>query len=790
MAIQRQFNFLGNMRVDVPHLRLVESSVAADFQALSGTLMSGTRALVAWGAAVLDVGVAGTPASSLLMRMAGAVLLHGTATEPGAIFTVSTTQPDDILNGTNTLVVGSFTPGVHQVNYVSIDLLRLADPATQDTVVFRSASTGAEFTQVVPLGRVLQYRIHISTSDFGTTPTYCPIAKVTVDASGNVESVVDCRQMFWRLGTGGTTPNALAQFSWSNRNEATSTSAFTGGDKDLRSQSDFNRAIVQRLWELGGGEHWYSPATDRTVQLTYDNTATFPATGENWDAISSPGNLLWRGLSFWFADSTGTENLVADAAVATPGLTNLVDGDLVYVELNRTANVTVTPVKTTWAALFALPESTPGSRHILAWRQHGRIYVGQQSVVVNTGGVHATNTSFGVVKLFTAFVPNPANPVVPVMDADSAVVLANPATPANVVARGITRDSAGTMAIATGANDTAVTISKSGAITTVAGTLHISESATCVALNGAVQNDAFTSTGGDRSTPGLAGAGLTGIGGAGAALSLGGNGVVGTGGAATGIPGAGVVGTGGAGGGGGVGVAGNGGGPNGRGGGFAGVGTGSGVEASGGGTAGTGVKGTGGAAGGIGVVGTGGAASGIGVEGVGTGGSAGVQGTGQAAGVGVAGFGGATDAAGVEGTGGGTNGPGVIGVGVGTGSGIFGTGGATVSSAGVSGQGGGGGGYGVHGTGSGTLPGVYGTAAGTADGTQGQATGSGAGVYGVSATGPGVQAIANATRGSINLAPRNTAPTTPVVGDMYCDNFTAPAHFYVCVTAGAWTLLI
>jgi hypothetical protein len=419
MAIQRQGNWLGNMRVDVPHLRLVEAAIAGDFQALSGTFMTGTKALVAWGAAILDTGVTGTPASSLILRMASAVLLHGTASEAGCIFTVSPLQADDVLNGTNTNVVGSFTPGTHQVNYVGLDLVRLSDPGTQDAVVFRSSS-GAEFTQVVPLARVLKYRIHITTSDFSSNPTFCPIAKVVTDSFGNVEQVIDCRQMFWRLGTGGTTPNAVAQFTWSNRNENTSSSGFTGGDKDLQSQSDFNRAVMQRLWELGGGEHWYAPASERSVQLTYDNTAVFPATGENWQWTGT--DLLWRGLSYWFANSTATENPVTDVTVATPGLTDIADGQLLYVELNRTTNATITPVKATWGSLFALAESTPGSRHILAWRQHGRVFVGQQSTVVNTGGTHATNTSFGTVKLLTAYAPDPSNPLVPTLNAGNQVV--------------------------------------------------------------------------------------------------------------------------------------------------------------------------------------------------------------------------------------------------------------------------------------------------------------------------------------------------------------------------------
>ena len=757
MAIKRQYNWLGNQRVDVPALRLIESCVANDFQALSGTLMTGTKALVAWGAAILDVGMVGAPAANLILRMASAVFLHGTATEAGAIFTVPTTQPDDVLVGTNPNVVGSFTPGV--VNYVSIDLVRTADVTTNDSVVFRDAATNLEFTQTVPLGRVLNYRINISTSNFGLTPTLCPIAKVTVDAGGNVAVVTDCRQMFWRLGTGGSSPSALAQYAWLNRNEATSTSGFTGGDKDIISQSDFNRAIAQRLWELGGGEHWYAPSDDRTVRLVYDPAAVFGLTGENW--YWNAGNLTWQGLSFIFGNSTATFNTVADQVIASPGLTDMADGDVIYVELNRTANAVIAATKVQRSALAALVPATPGSRYILAWRYGATVYVGNTSTQVNAPGIPATNTSMGIVQLNHTYVPAPANPVVIVTNAAD-----------ECVANGVQRFVAGAMNLGTTATTTSVSIGVAAILATILGSLQVNQGV--VSSNSVVNGVGVTSSGNGT-----------------------GSGVSGTGGATAGARG--VSGTGGAGGGDGV--------------------TGQGTLAY------PGVSGTGGAtAGAPGITGTGGAGGGDGVQGWGTAGRYGVQGVGDGIGSGVVGLGGATaGAVGVSGTGGAGGGDGVVGAGSGSSRGVYGIGGAG-GGTGVRGEGGGASGVGVFGVGGATNgSGVYGSGgAGTGVGVNGvggagggtgvSASGGGAGGIGVDAvgtasggavhatcigsgtavladsvggTGYGLVAHGNATKAAIHVGP-NVAPSTPLEGDIYYDTNT---HHFLGWTGASWVQL-
>ena len=155
MAIKRQFNFLGNQRVDVPHLRLIESAVAADFQSLSGVFMAGSQALIGSGVVLLDTGMVGQPSNTLVLRMANASLLHGAATEPGGIFTVPATQPDDTLNAANAAVVGSFAPNV--TNYIAIDLVRTADP-TKLQLLERSGSIRWQLTIKPGESKSLRYK--------------------------------------------------------------------------------------------------------------------------------------------------------------------------------------------------------------------------------------------------------------------------------------------------------------------------------------------------------------------------------------------------------------------------------------------------------------------------------------------------------------------------------------------------------------------------------------------------------------------------------------------------------
>ncbi|NDD85747.1 hypothetical protein EBZ38_15910, partial [bacterium] len=269
MSVLRQQNWLGQQRIDVPHLRAVESSIAADFDLLAGQILAGSQPLVVKGFNVLTTGAVGNPATSLVLNTAGGIILHPTANEAGTIFGVSENQLSELLNSTNSKLDGNFTPNT--TNYIGLNLKREADPETSDLVAFLDANTLEESIKTVPLARTLGYRIIVTTTDFSILPNVLPIAKVVTNSNNIVVSIEDARPMLFRLAQGGSIPNSQSSYIWNSRRENASGDVFAGGDKDLSSLKNFADAVMTRLWELGGGEYWYRPTSDRDIKLTFGN---------------------------------------------------------------------------------------------------------------------------------------------------------------------------------------------------------------------------------------------------------------------------------------------------------------------------------------------------------------------------------------------------------------------------------------------------------------------------------------------------------------------------------------
>ncbi|MDE1867985.1 MAG: hypothetical protein KGI08_09795, partial [Thaumarchaeota archaeon] len=380
--ILRQQNWLGQMRVDIPSLRALESSVAGDFDVLAGKMLAGKEAIVINSFNIIVSGAIGKAASALTVNVQDGLLLHYLASESGTIFASSPTDTTQTLSSTNSAVSGDFISG--QVNYVGLDLLRSPDTTTDDTVAFINPSTNKESNKIVPLARTLSYKFVISTSDFSQAANILPLAKVTVDTSGNVTNVEDARNLFFRLGSGGSFPNTANSYSWpQGRTEVTDTTkdTFSGGDKAISSLKAWMDAVMTSIWEVKGGTNWYSPTADRNTKLIRDPAKTYPEYNNKRSNFSWDGtNLLWQGLTLAFDSTGGTSpgtyyNTIADQISTSAGLTDLVDGQCVYVDLDRTSNAALTPKKAYLNTLNISNSSTvPGSRYIIAWRYNSIIY--------------------------------------------------------------------------------------------------------------------------------------------------------------------------------------------------------------------------------------------------------------------------------------------------------------------------------------------------------------------------------------------------------------------------------
>jgi hypothetical protein len=395
MAIKRQQNWLGQQRVDIPHLRALESAIAADFDLLAGTIMATREPTIVSGFYVVTNGV--TQATALQIQVANGVLMHANASEAGTIFQVPADRPNEVLNSTNSRVSGSFLPS--QVNYIGIDFTRSADPSTTDNVEFIDPNQLVEDGKSVPLARTLDYTINISTMDFDSTPGICPIAIVTLDSTGHVTTIQDARNIFGRLASGGANPNVLNAYSWpAGRKEGSTGDSFLGGDKAITGLKPWMDSVMTRVWELGGGEYWYSPTEDRNVVLARTGSP-FTSSGEYFEWSGS--NLHWQGLTVVFSNSTGVTNVIANQTTDSPGTTDLADGECIYVDLDRTQNrsggTSLNAVKTS-LALLGTP-LVPGSRWVIAWRYGSSIFTRDQSYAVGSAFKLATITAAGAVKL-------------------------------------------------------------------------------------------------------------------------------------------------------------------------------------------------------------------------------------------------------------------------------------------------------------------------------------------------------------------------------------------------------
>lgn len=461
MSVLRQLSIFGGGRLDVPHIRSIDSSVCRDFDVLVGNNIAGEVPLVVTGFYPIVTGsTPGSDPSNLQVYVANGTLLHPLASESGTIYLAPSDREPETLNASNARVQGGFTSGA--TNYVGLDLRRTADASTSDIVQFINVDTNTETPKEVPLGRTLDYVIVVSTQSFDTTPGLAPLFKVVTDSNGQITSggVIDCRNFWFRLGSGGSVPNPDYAFPWANgRTENGDNTDFTVADKSISSLKQWMDAIMTRLWEVGGGEHWYSPTEDRNVKMVRSGTTFTNGDWFSWDGT----NLLWKGITFIFNNSTGGYNQVADQIVTQAGLTNLANGECLYVDLdfseNRSGGTALVAVKATFEDLGS--PTVPGSRWVMAWRWNDEIFTRDAQFNVNATFYVATTVSTGVVKLSKAAL-TPSSPIV-LADSEKNAFNGVAALDSvkSVIGFGLERDVAGTLAIGTGANTVDMTIGSS-----------------------------------------------------------------------------------------------------------------------------------------------------------------------------------------------------------------------------------------------------------------------------------------------------------------------------------------
>jgi hypothetical protein len=188
MATNAEINALGQMRFDIPHLRMVEAGVRYDFDALA-YMVVGDRGYVVKGFEIITAAV-GDEVSSVTIKVAGSKVIHPLASEAGSIFAVPTNRAVEVLNPqTNSRMQSSCQPS--STNYIGIDLKRSADATTADIVQFLEPDTNTEFPQKLPLRRTLDYVWVVSQTDFSYNRSVVPVAIIETDVQNQIVTIQD-----------------------------------------------------------------------------------------------------------------------------------------------------------------------------------------------------------------------------------------------------------------------------------------------------------------------------------------------------------------------------------------------------------------------------------------------------------------------------------------------------------------------------------------------------------------------------------------------------------------------
>lgn len=280
MSVGRRLQTYPGIRFDAPYLRSIESSVSYDFDSLCRGLVTGLQRPYLIRGFKIVIPSSNIPASALQVQVADSAILHSSAAESGTILTLPAGIDNEVLDSSNSKVLGSFQNGVP--NYVSLEYIRSIDEASADQTSGWSQTQRLELQRIVPIARILSYRFVISTTGFSTN---LPLYIVGVSVNGTVDYITKAAPGLFRLGSGGTVPNPQNSFTfknlinpqtgtnreWVNTSSAVSNpmsvvpgnpaEAFSYGDWSIESLKEWMDAIMTRIRSITGSSYWYTDSS-------------------------------------------------------------------------------------------------------------------------------------------------------------------------------------------------------------------------------------------------------------------------------------------------------------------------------------------------------------------------------------------------------------------------------------------------------------------------------------------------------------------------------------------------
>lgn len=348
MAVLGRVLISGAERLDLPDLLSIDSFTAGDFKYLLRGLVGDDKPYVLKGFEIINPGDA-IGGQTLSIKVADSVVFYPGSTAGPFFYGLeegdSRSQP----------LVPELRKSATNFIYLTLSTF----DAAQDTRAFwdpdKEGGIGGEFTQDVNTESVLRVDVNVSVSAFPENTI--PIAKVKV-GTNFIESIEDTRDLLFRLGAGGLTPNPFQKFNFRSEpalgyertepntfmNSALNPDPFAGGDKNIRTLKEWMDAIMTKIAELGGTTFWYEDASSyNLVNLFIDALATSIKSKGRWEVSESTvGQVTWtEDLHIRIMHDPRTIYIRAGQKV-------LENDEVLYIERERNAPFNVGNLQVDW----------------------------------------------------------------------------------------------------------------------------------------------------------------------------------------------------------------------------------------------------------------------------------------------------------------------------------------------------------------------------------------------------------------------------------------------------------
>jgi len=361
MAVLGRLLISSAERLDLPDFLSVDSYTQGDFKYLMKSFVGSDRPYVLTGFDIINPGAAiGT--QNVAIRVADSVVYFPQSLA-GPFF--------HGLEEGNTLSA-PLVPELRKnsTNYVYLTLT--TTEAAKDTRAFwdpdKEGGDGGEFTQDINTQSALVAAINVSTSSFPEDTV--PVAIVAVGPNF-ITSIEDARDMMFRLGTGGLSPDPLSSYAFREDPTATNArlepntlmtnaldaNAFQGGDKNIQSLKEWMDVVMTKLKEFGGTTYWYEDtSTFNLVNLFKDSLATSIKSKGVWQSSDgTPGLLTWTEDILVQSVSDNKDRIVRD------GNKTLLDNQTMYIPLTRRQDINTGAVSVNWLNGLNYVNGTLGS---------------------------------------------------------------------------------------------------------------------------------------------------------------------------------------------------------------------------------------------------------------------------------------------------------------------------------------------------------------------------------------------------------------------------------------------